>query len=375
MNATRLTFPDGSTRPRRYPAAMRLVPLILCAATLAVRAQSAAPPADFVERANQWMVSQDPAKRQAAYRSWLQLGPGAMESYEKSLRAALKYHDQQIDKLARGEGNSNPYEAHDAAHGELESERERVMVLIRTDFKKDPKKVAMLREEMEALTKLHAKVNKLAAANTATFDKALDAAVAGLFETTRELERFTPEAETAALDDDELQEKVVADHIHGRHLVGLRRKMQATRDAVKQLAEVNQANKDGGRWIDGAMRDFALVLNRERDICGLRPLKLEEKLSDACKGHSADMARLGFFAHESPVPEKKTPWDRARLAGFTGAASGENIFMGSTNPQSAYDGWFGSDGHRHIMFAGGPNVLGVGISGVHWTMMTGSKGE
>lgn len=352
---------------------MRFVPFLLCAATLVARGQSTAPPADFVERANQWMVSQDAAKRQAAYRSWLQLGPGAMEAYEKSLRAALKFHDQQIDKLARGEGGSNPYEAHDVAVTELDSERERVMVLIRTDFKKDPKKVAMLREEMAALTKLHAKAHKLAAANTSTFDKALDAAVEGMFETTRELERFTPESDTASLDDEQLQDKVVADHIHGKHLVELRKRLQATRDAAKLLEEVNQANKDGGRWIEGAMRDFATVLNRERDICGLRPLKLEEKLSDACKGHSADMARLGFFAHESPVPEKKTPWDRARLAGFTGAASGENIYMGSTNPQSAYDGWFGSDGHRHIMFSGGPNVLGVGISGSHWTMMTGSK--
>jgi uncharacterized protein YkwD len=73
------------------------------------------------------------------------------------------------------------------------------------------------------------------------------------------------------------------------------------------------------------------------------------------------------------VPGKKSPWDRAKLAGFAGNASGENIFMGSTNFQSAYDGWFGSDGHRFIMFADSPNVLGLGISGIHWTLMTGRK--
>lgn len=352
---------------------MRLILLLLCAGCAAAFGQAKTPPADFVERAGQWMLSTDASKRQAAYRSWLQLGPGAMEAYEKALRSALKYHDQKIDKLARGEGASNPYEAHDTAFTELESERKRVMELIRTDWKKDGQKVAMLREEMEALAKLHAKVNKLASANTASFDTALDAAVQGMCETTRELERFDLEAESKDLDDEQLESKLVSDHIHGAHLVKLRGRLQITRDAITRLEEATKANKDGGRWIDGGMREFSIVLNRERDICGLAPLRLEEKLSDAAKGHSGDMARLGFFAHESPVPEKKSPWDRARLAGFAGNASGENIFMGSTNFQAAYNGWFGSDGHRFIMFADGPNVLGLGISGVHWTLMTGRK--
>ncbi|MDP4791949.1 MAG: hypothetical protein NWR99_08690, partial [Verrucomicrobiales bacterium] len=39
----------------------------------------------------------------------------------------------------------------------------------------------------------------------------------------------------------------------------------------------------------------------------------------------------------------------------------------------AYDAWFASDGHRFIMMGKGPNVLGVGIAGNHWTMMTGRK--
>lgn len=352
---------------------MRLISFLLCLSALAARGQTNAPPAEFVQRASQWMISTEAAKRQAAYRSWLQLGPGAMEAYEKALRSTLKHHDQQIDKLARGEGTSNLYEAHDLAFSELESERKRVMELIRTDWKKDGKKVAMLREEMENLAKLHAKVNKLATANTSSFDTALDAAVQGMCETTRELERFDPEAESKQLDDEQLESKLVADHIHGSHLVTLRNRLQLTRDAIVRLEEATKANKEGGRWIDSGMREFSVVINRERDICGLIPLRLEEKLSDAAKGHSADMARLGFFAHESPVPDKKTPWDRARLAGFAGNASGENIFMGSTSFQSAYDGWFGSDGHRFIMFSDGPNVLGLGISGVHWTLMTGRK--
>ncbi|WP_193213501.1 CAP domain-containing protein [Luteolibacter marinus] len=352
---------------------MRLVPLLLCAATLTVNGQTTAPPADFVKRAGQWMISPDPAKRQAAYRSWLQLGEGAMKDYEKALRISQKYHEQKIDKVTRGESGKNPYEIFDLECRELESERERVMKLIRTDWKKEGRKIDMLRDEMKSLTKLHARVNKLALADTKTFDAAFDAAVSGLCEATRELERFEEEPEFATLDDEEMREELIAGHLEAKNLVKLRDKLLAAREAMTRLAATDKANKEAGNWADSSMYEFAKVLNRERDVCGLTPLRLEEKLSDASKGHSADMARLGFFAHESPVPNKKTPWDRARLAGFTGNASGENIYMGSTNFQAAYDGWFGSDGHRFIMFAGGPNVLGVGISGVHWTMMTGSK--
>jgi uncharacterized protein YkwD len=119
------------------------------------------------------------------------------------------------------------------------------------------------------------------------------------------------------------------------------------------------------------MREFATILNRERSWLGLDPLRLEEKLSAAARGHSQDMASHGFFAHQSPIPGKASPGDRARLAGFTGGWSGENIFAGSASPAAAFGGWFGSDGHRFIMFAAGPNVIGVGVHGSHWTLMTG----
>ncbi len=52
---------------------------------------------------------------------------------------------------------------------------------------------------------------------------------------------------------------------------------------------------------------------------------------------------------------------------------GENIFMGSASHNSAYNAWFGSDGHRFIMFSDGPNLIGIGPHGKHWTMMTGKK--
>jgi uncharacterized protein YkwD len=337
--------------------------------------QDGGPSPEFKRRANQWMVSQEPAKRMAAYRSWMQLGKEAMPEYRKALEDAATYHSKKLDELARGRtAAANPYAAHEQAARQLADERQRVMALIKTDYKKDPDKVAMLRDEMKDMEKLWSRVSRLAAADTKRFDASLDATLGGLMEVARELERFDGGNETAAMDDEELRAHVLKNNVEGSVLLPQRERLEATRKAAAALAAAEKANADAGRWATGAMKAFATILNRERCIMGMIPLRLDEKLSAAATGHSGDMARLGFFAHESPVEGKTSPWDRARKAGFEGGACGENIFMGSASPDSAYGAWFASDGHRFIMFGGG-NVLGVGISGVHWTMMTGNKAE
>ncbi|MCU0796702.1 MAG: CAP domain-containing protein [Akkermansiaceae bacterium] len=347
---------------------MKTPSLLLFALTVSAMA---AVPAEFSRKAAEWMQSPEAAKRDAAYRSWMQLGTDAMPDYQKALEAARKFHNQQIDRLCTGyRGQSNPYLKHEPLAAELDAERERVLPLIRTDWKKEPRKIEELREAMEELAELNDKTRKAARADTKDFDARLDGHLAALAEIHRESQRFEEEPEE--LDDDELRALVLEEQLEASHFQELRERFLQTRKEITQLAEVEKANESAGRWADGSMRDFAATLNINRSLLGLLPLKLEEKLSDAAKGHSSDMARLGFFAHESPVPGKKSPWDRARVAGFQGNASGENIFMGSTSPQAAYDAWFASDGHRFIMMSEGPNVLGVGPVGSHWTMMTGN---
>ncbi|BCX48725.1 hypothetical protein HAHE_26330 [Haloferula helveola] len=353
---------------------MRNPILILILAALPAVAQQSPDELAFIRKANQWMTSLEASKRRAAYTSWLQMGPDAMPKYRDALDKARDFHDKAIDTLCRGtRGRSNPYAEHQTLADQLDAERQRVIPLIRTDWKKEPKKIAMLREEMDALAELHTRVNRAGRAETKSFDAAINAHIDAMVEITREIERFEEESETADLSEADLRDQTVRNHIEAHHLEKLRKRFSKTREAVTSFEKAAEANKTAGPWAKGAMQTFAGILNGERAVLGLGPLRLEEKLSDAAEGHSKDMVRLGFFAHESPVKDKKTPWDRARLAGFKGNASGENIYMGSGNPQAAYNGWFGSDGHRFIMMASGPNVLGVGIAGNHWTMMTGRQ--
>jgi uncharacterized protein YkwD len=109
--------------------------------------------------------------------------------------------------------------------------------------------------------------------------------------------------------------------------------------------------------------------NLWRLLVGLNACILDPKLCAAARDHSKDMAEQGFFAHESPVAGKKTPWDHA--GNFGTSASGENIFAGSPSSQSANSGWFYSPGHHKNMFHAGQSRIGLGQHGSHWTQMFG----
>ena len=110
-------------------------------------------------------------------------------------------------------------------------------------------------------------------------------------------------------------------------------------------------------------------VNEWRLLLGLNALIIDSKLCDASRSHSEDMERHKFFAHESPLAGKKTPWDRAANEGTK--ASGENIYMGSTLPAAANKGWFYSPGHHKNMFKGSHKQIGLGRYGRHWTQMFG----
>jgi uncharacterized protein YkwD len=78
------------------------------------------------------------------------------------------------------------------------------------------------------------------------------------------------------------------------------------------------------------------------------------------------MIERKFFAHDSPVPGKRTPGDRAALQGAS--ASGENIAMGNREPEPTFWQWFGSLGHHRNML-GDYTEIGVGRHEAHWTEM------
>ncbi len=136
----------------------------------------------------------------------------------------------------------------------------------------------------------------------------------------------------------------------------------------QQIQETLAANAVVHKQLDPEEAAGLKAFDEMRIMLGLAPMLADMKLTAASRGHSADMARLDFFAHESPVEGKKLFTDRAKLSDTT--ASGENIHMGSVTGGRAMLGWFHSPGHHKNMFAGHTRA-GLGRSGKHWTQMFG----
>ena len=106
-----------------------------------------------------------------------------------------------------------------------------------------------------------------------------------------------------------------------------------------------------------------LAVNDFRRAQHLIPLERQPELDRVARAHSEDMARRGFFAHESP--EGRDWVDRLRLAGVSGfGMAGENV--GQTNRADPnleiLEGWKQSPAHRENLVSRPMNATGVGIA-------------
>jgi uncharacterized protein YkwD len=113
------------------------------------------------------------------------------------------------------------------------------------------------------------------------------------------------------------------------------------------------------------------ITNDYRIMMGRHAVEIDPRLVDSARGHSADMTRLGFFDHTSPITDKKTPFVRMAKAGYQGAG-GENISLGSETPQATHNAWYNSSGHHRNILNAGWTAMGSGQDGTHWTQNFGS---
>lgn len=109
-------------------------------------------------------------------------------------------------------------------------------------------------------------------------------------------------------------------------------------------------------------------LNEIRTLLGLPALRIDLKLCNAARDHSADMKRLGFFSHSSPVPGKRSPRQRSTLAGTSGGT--ENIAAGADSGAEVIRQWWYSPGHHRNML-GNHSRVGLGRAARLWTQVFG----
>jgi len=124
--------------------------------------------------------------------------------------------------------------------------------------------------------------------------------------------------------------------------------LQPTRDNLKQVS-----------------RATLCLLNVERRTRGLRPLRSSSRLARAALGHSRDMVRRSYFAHDSR--SGATFMDRIRRMGYLRDRRtwvlGENIAWGGgsrSTPRAVVGSWMRSPPHRANILQRRFREIGIG---------------
>ncbi len=117
----------------------------------------------------------------------------------------------------------------------------------------------------------------------------------------------------------------------------------------------------------------AEALNAYRAARGLPPVTLSAKLQKAAQSHGSDMAKRGYFAHNSP--DGSTPAKRARRAGYRYCYIAENIAKGQKSLDQVMQGWANSPPHARNMSSAEAREFALSRSdGNIWVMMLGRSG-
>lgn len=101
------------------------------------------------------------------------------------------------------------------------------------------------------------------------------------------------------------------------------------------------------------------AMNRERAAHGLRPLRINEKLSLAANDRIGDMFRKRYFDHVAPDGLQPFVWATQR--GYRYRIIGENLAVGFRGA-AVVDGWMRSKGHRENILQRSFDEVGIAVA-------------
>ena len=137
---------------------------------------------------------------------------------------------------------------------------------------------------------------------------------------------------------------------------------------VRPLVRLEQSDPQLGK-LERALAD---LVNAERAKLGLKALTYDVALSDVARAHSAEMRECKYFAHISPTPGLKTPFDRYQAALNTAApVVAENLYgawggaprqPGEADMANAHTALMKSPTHRANIVLRGLTHIGIGLT-------------
>ena len=120
------------------------------------------------------------------------------------------------------------------------------------------------------------------------------------------------------------------------------------------------------------------LINNYRISKGLRPLKLNRKLSEAAREHSKDLARHDRISHYGS--DGSDPLVRVQRTGYPVHLAAENVGTGQVSLAEVFKGWQKSPGHNENLLLKGAKEMGIALViepsteyKTFWTLVLGSK--
>ena len=101
------------------------------------------------------------------------------------------------------------------------------------------------------------------------------------------------------------------------------------------------------------------LINRYRRKKGLRPLRLNARLTMAAKAHSRDLAKHDRISHYGS--DGSNPWDRVKRAGYNAKLAAENVGTGQASIEEVFRGWQTSPGHDKNLLLADAEHMGIAL--------------
>ena len=161
---------------------------------------------------------------------------------------------------------------------------------------------------------------------------------------------------------------------------GLSASLSGWWDSVKSGFGADEGDKSTSSTAHGPALDpaaAAKLVNAYRAQKGLKPLKLNTRLSEAARKHSEDLAKSDRISHFGS--DGSDAWDRVRKAGYGPRVTAENVGTGQQSLEEVFRGWQKSSDHNANLLLREAEELGIAVVyrpetqfKTFWTMVVAS---
>lgn len=117
--------------------------------------------------------------------------------------------------------------------------------------------------------------------------------------------------------------------------------------------------------------DLVDLLAAYRRAARVPALSKDPTLTRAAEAHAAEMARLGYFGHFSPVPENRSPGDRLAQQGWPADRRHQELLVMAATPEEALAAWKKKPVYGRALLDPDHQLAGFAHRGSIWVLLLG----